>query len=270
MSELERAIAFEEAIREAGIERVVPFRYGHALFVPSLPRVWDVNLVRVEGATHASAEELAGEAERLQGEAGLEHRRIAVLDDEAGRRLESGFRALGWEVNRFLFMAYRGNGTRPADTSIVQEVERDAIRPVRAASVHDVPWGIDEDAVRQILAAGERYAAAVRPRYFAVLLEGRAVSVAELFSDGLTAQVEEVVTLPEARGRGYASATVMRAVDEALATGHDFVFLTADEDDWPKELYVRLGFETIGRKWTFTRRPARGDPGGTPPRGPAP
>ena len=268
MSELARAIAFEEAIREAGIERVLPFRYGHALFVPSLPRVWDVNLLRVEGVTGAGAEQLAGEAERLQGEAELEHRRIAVLDDETGARLESGFRALGWEVNRFLFMAYRGSGTRSADTSIVHEVERDAIRAVRAASVHDVPWGVDEEAARQILAAGERYAATIRPRYFAVVVDGRAVSVAELFSDGRTAQVEEVVTLPEARGRGYASATVMRAVDEALATGHDFVFLTADEDDWPKELYLRLGFATIGRKWMFTRRPAPAGRAETPPRDP--
>ena len=85
---------------------------------------------------------------------------------------------------------------------------------------------------------------------------GEVVSAADLFSDGRTAQVEDVVTSPEQRGRGYASAVVLRAVAEAKRTGHDFVFLIADDADWPKELYTRLGFAPLGRKWTFLRRPA--------------
>jgi hypothetical protein len=30
-------------------------------------------------------------------------------------------------------------------------------------------------------------------------------------------------------------------------------FLWADEDDWPKALYVKLGFEVVGRRWRFRR-----------------
>jgi predicted GNAT family acetyltransferase len=82
------------------------------------------------------------------------------------------------------------------------------------------------------------------------------VSAAELYSDGRIAQIEDVATLPEHRRRGYASAVVLRVVEEALATGHDLVFLTALDDDWPKELYARLGFEEIGRSWSFLRAPA--------------
>jgi hypothetical protein len=48
---------------------------------------------------------------------------------------------------------------------------------------------------------------------------------------------------------------IQRAVNEALATGHDFVFLTADADDWPKELYNRLGFEEVGTEWAFLKSP---------------
>jgi hypothetical protein len=32
---------------------------------------------------------------------------------------------------------------------------------------------------------------------------------------------------------------------------HDLTFLLAEEDDWPKELYRRLGFEPVGRIWDF-------------------
>ena len=30
-------------------------------------------------------------------------------------------------------------------------------------------------------------------------------------------------------------------------------FLVADDDDWPKEMYARVGFEGIGRRFEFTR-----------------
>ena len=35
--------------------------------------------------------------------------------------------------------------------------------------------------------------------------------------------------------------------------GHELIFIVADDDDWPKDLYARLGFDPIGRAWAFTR-----------------
>ena len=34
---------------------------------------------------------------------------------------------------------------------------------------------------------------------------------------------------------------------------HELVFIVGDEDDWPKDLYVRMGFRPIGRTWTCLR-----------------
>ena len=61
-------------------------------------------------------------------------------------------------------------------------------------------------------------------------------------SDGVIAQVEDVATLRDFRRRGLARATVTAAVDAALAMGHEAIFIVADDDDWPKDLYARLGF----------------------------
>jgi hypothetical protein len=33
------------------------------------------------------------------------------------------------------------------------------------------------------------------------------------------------------------------------------VFLTADDADWPKQLYAKLGFDEAAHHWRFTRRP---------------
>lgn len=259
MAELERAIAFEEALRERCAERVVPFRFGRALFNDSFPLVWDLNVLRVDDPTGATAELLAEEAERLHGEAGHGHRRVTVLDERAGRRLEPEFRALGWEPDCFLYMAWRGNGERKAPPADIREVEPSALRPLREEILRAEPWADSAEVVRQVVDSSFLVARTGNARHLAAFVEGEVASGADLYSDDRTAQVEDVSTFPAYRGRGLASAVVLHAVEEALDGRHDFVFLIADAADWPKELYKRLGFAPLGHKWTFLRRPSSSD-----------
>ena len=263
----ERALAFEELVRERRAERVVPFRWGVAVFNMSLPRVWELNLLRVEQTEGATAEALTEEAERVQGEAGLVHRRVSVVDEAAGAGLEADFREAGWRPSRFLAMVHRHPPTRTADVPGVVEVDRATLEPLRARTIGEEPWGNDPETVRQLLEASALTAQAVEVRHFAVVVDGTSASAADLYSDGKTAQIEDVTTLPEYRGRGCASAVVLRALAEAERAGHDFVFLVADDEDWPKELYARLGFEGVGRWYSFLRSPTSAPPGETPPRG---
>jgi hypothetical protein len=48
---------------------------------------------------------------------------------------------------------------------------------------------------------------------------------------------------------------VLAAADAARAEGADLVFLVADDEDWPKTLYARLGFDAAGPAWEFVRTP---------------
>jgi GNAT superfamily N-acetyltransferase len=107
--------------------------------------------------------------------------------------------------------------------------------------------------VDQLLDAKLLIARAVRARFFAVVVGGQVVTYTDLYDDGRTAQIEDVATLAEQRGHGYASAVVLRALQEARQSGCDLVFLAADEDDWPKVLYRRLGFDDLGRYVKFIR-----------------
>jgi ribosomal protein S18 acetylase RimI-like enzyme len=72
------------------------------------------------------------------------------------------------------------------------------------------------------------------------------VAYADLYVEPPNAQIEDVGTLEEHRGRGYASAVVLHAVELARRAGANFIFLVADAQDWPQHLYRRLGFEPIG------------------------
>jgi hypothetical protein len=76
MSDLERATAFEELIRDRCVERVVETRFGPALFNDTYSTIWFLNVLRAERPGDATAEEIAAESDRVQ--AGLGHRRVIL------------------------------------------------------------------------------------------------------------------------------------------------------------------------------------------------
>ena len=248
MSDLERAAAFEELIRDRCTERVVETRFGPALFNDTFSTIWNLNVLRADRPGDATAEEIAAEADHAQ--AGLAHRRVILPPGATG--LETGFRALGWEGDHFLFMVYRGGG-EPAETAHVEEVEPARLRPLREEIIREWQTEADRATVDQLIASDYLVWEAANARSFAVVEDGEVVSSAELFSDGEIAQVEEVQTLPSHRGQGHAKAVVTRAVEEAVAGGHEFIFLVADGGAWPKKLYRRLGFEEVGSRFAFLR-----------------
>ena len=222
-----------------------PFRYGTAVFTPELPLRYDSNFLYVDRLEpDTSADELRAEADRLFEQAGLRHRALLFPDARAGERLVPGFP--GWDVRRNVVMVHRREPDAAVDTSPVRELDERALRPPRRRQISTYPWGSDEVA-EQLLDSRLILARWVTVRCFGVQLDGDVVSYADLYQEGADAQVEDVATLEEHRGRGYAKAVVLRAVEEARASGAEFVFLVADEADWPKELYRRLGFETVGR-----------------------
>jgi ribosomal protein S18 acetylase RimI-like enzyme len=251
MSELERALEFL-ALADHGGTRRHPFAYGTALFDERLPRRWDSNYLLVERVPDGvSASELAAEAERIQGRAGLRHRKLELRDEQAGARLEPEFRELGWTVNRHLLMALHREPDRSADHTLVSEVDAAALREPRAEQLRGYDWAAEPEVLDQLHDAKTYIAEVVEARFFAVVAEGRPVSWTDLYLAGDTAQIEDVGTLESERRKGYASAIVLHAAEEARRAGAQLIFLVADDEDWPKELYRKLGFDELGRIYEF-------------------
>jgi len=252
---MKRAVEFARRFDERLVEEVVPTAHGRALRTPSLPRVYYANHLSVDLGAEATAAELIDELEPIFAAAGLGHRKVSV-DDELGARLAPDFRRLGWKVEELLVMPHRG-AIPDIDTSSVQEVGWEELEPIWAEGMRASPEIQNEEEVRQLVAAQHRRRVAVDVRYFAAHADGRIASYCELFSDDRTGQIESVMTLVPYRGRGLAKAVVVQALAESRATGHDFTFLVATADDWPKELYRKLGFETAGSIWDFLRQVAQ-------------
>jgi ribosomal protein S18 acetylase RimI-like enzyme len=236
VSQLARAYAFLDKADMAG-SRVLPSSVGTAVFHEALPRRLDSNFLRVEHG--ADPEAVRAEAERL------DRQMIFIPDSELGEQLVPFFKEQGWRVNRVVVMAQEREAEREGDPSLAREVLEEDLRPARARLNAGQPWGKPE--VMEQLFAGKRWIAEhVETRFFAIEADGELVSYTDLYQDGTEAQVEDVGTLPEHRGRGYATAVVLAAIAASRERGAEFVFLVADKEDWPKELYRRLGFDELG------------------------
>ena len=235
--ELERAFAFM-AKADMGGTTMEPSPFGTAVRAEEVPLRQDSNHLLVD-RTDAGATELAGELERLR------LRAIFVRDEETGERLAAGFGALGWKTHRHVVMALHRAPGRAADPTLVKKVDEATLRPLRRSITLGYPWGSPELA-EQLLVWKVLMSKSVDVRFFAVLVDGEAVAYADLYLGDGVAQIEDVLTVEEHRNRGYASAVVVRAIEQAQRAGAELIFLVADAEDWPKLLYKRLGFDPIG------------------------
>ena len=245
---LERALNFMRAGMSATADAVRSIDAGIVASTPSLPAVWAVNQVRVSAGL--TFEELVELAEEHQ--AGFDYRQVAVEHQAAGRQVEDAIRVAGWKVERDVVMVLSGPADRVGDMSVVDEAgEDEALELIRRWYGDDGPATSELD---QLVDYGRREIRALGDRLLGVRSgDGALVAITKLRSDGRTAQVEDVYTVPEARGRGFARALITRAVELTRDAGQDLVFIVADDADWPKLLYERLGFRSVGFLWQFHR-----------------
>ncbi len=90
-------------------------------------------------------------------------------------------------------------------------------------------------------------------RFFVGFVEGQMAGQATLLGIDGVSYLDSVVTRPEFRGRGVATATVLRAVQAGIERGDDLVHLLAVKDSGPQRLYERLGFRVEAEVVSFTR-----------------
>ena len=235
---------FERAIQDAVALRREEFEYGTALYNDELPRVYDANFVRFARAPHAAV--ISDLADELQ--ASLGHRKV-VLPESAAVAADE-LRSRGWKLNTLVTMAYRGVGFPPGSAEIVDTEE---LRDARRHSLEDIQR--DADATRQIVAFVERMASVVPTTLFGARPRGvdEIGAFCCLFQREGIGQIDEVTTVLRHRRQGLGDAVVRTAVSASLAAGDSLCFLVADEADWPREWYSRLGFSVIARRYELLR-----------------
>jgi GNAT superfamily N-acetyltransferase len=243
------ALAFLRHTAELAADEARPLDAGCVVRTPSLPLVWGLNHLRIAGPV--SYEQAVGLAEQHLGD--LPYRQLAVEHEHSARRLEEPLRADGWKPDRELLMALARAADCVPDTADVVEVEEDAAAELMRLWVSDDDK-MTAETLDQVVEATRREARVRAARNLGIRDEaGDLVAMTKLYSDGVTAQVEDVYTVPAWRNRACARRLITRAIALARDAEHELVFIVADDDGWPKQLYARLGFDPIGRMGMFHR-----------------
>jgi len=233
---------------------------GWAARTWSLPAVWTLNQVHLEAPTTAAAAlSLADEHQR-----DLPYRYVVVDDEASGRQLAEELSEDIWTSDRVVLMVLPTDTQQPpADHP--RGVERDIVALDEAQAtalmrrwVLEMHADIAQKELEEVLEYHRLEGRLWNERCFGCIGEdGTPANMVKLRSDGRVASVEDVYTRPEERRRGLARAVLTFVTGLARAERPEFTFLLADDDDWPKELYARVGFAPIGMRWSFRRsRPA--------------
>jgi ribosomal protein S18 acetylase RimI-like enzyme len=250
--ERDRAAGFVIGRHEAAADRVEPWEAGTAVLAPTLPDLWDANHLRVERRGRLDAEGLARAAGDVLGAAGGRHRAVVVPSEAEARRLAPGFADLGWDRDRLVLMALRGTPRERPGAPEARELPAEALASLRREMVLLEPWG-SAGVAAQLEDHQQRIRAVLSSRCFGAPGNGRPAASCELLAGDSVAEVCDVGTHPSHRGRGLARAVVTAAARAARGDGVELVVVTADADDWPRQLYARLGFEPVGLIERFRR-----------------
>jgi GNAT superfamily N-acetyltransferase len=158
---------------------------------------------------------------------------------------------------RLLWMRHRALAPSP-DGALVQAVDYDAVHRLRLAwhrEDFDYPLTDGSYFVQSRELALKRGA-----RVLAVLEDGEPIAFAQLMRTRRAAEITHVYVSADHRGRGLGTAVTCAAIADARS-GRDpsrsrrSLWICADEEDRPKELYARLGFAPVWTTVQFLRVP---------------
>jgi GNAT superfamily N-acetyltransferase len=243
-----RALAWRRGVHAAVCDVQRPWAHGTVVRATHLPNYWDFNVVRVEEDPGMGVDDLAAVADAELD--GLAHRRIDFDDAAVAEPLRAGFAAAGWRALRLVWMRHEQPPPPLGPDVAVEEVPYDAVQELRVAWHEEDFPGQDTGGYH---AQAKEVALARNVQVLTVREAGRPVAFAHIERDGGAAEVTQVYVHPDVRGGGRGTAMTRAAI---LAAGDvRDLWIAADDEDRPKELYARLGFRPALTSLEVTRMP---------------
>lgn len=244
-----RARAWRDGAQARICDVLEPWEHGTVRRAARYPGYYDYNAVRVDGDPHMSVEELIGFSDRAL--AGLAHRRIDIDEPAVAERYRPGFEALGWRATRLLWMRHEAPPPPGPDVAVAQ-VAFDAVYELREI------WALEEFPTEDFAAhyADAREVALTRDaKVLAVREDSHLIAFAQVERDAHNAEISQVFVHPDHRDGGRGTAMTRAAI--IASQDADDLWIVADDDDRPKQLYARLGFQPAWTTMEFLRLPRR-------------
>lgn len=256
MSDLGPLLRFWQAL-DARFQIVEPTWWGAVVSDPRFPAIWDANYARVEVDDPALglAEVEAASLPVLRA-SGARHSHTVVFHPEQVTGVLTGASSRGDELSWDTVMALEGDVPDPTTSADVREVmtfDRGFWeRYRRSLPEFDITEG---EAIEQLVDIEQTVLLPAGKRWFEIRDDGeRVVAQGSLLALEGVGYVDHIVTYPEARRRGHASAMTARIIEEARAMGLDHLFLLVERGSRARSVYERLGFIEVA-EWASTLGP---------------
>jgi hypothetical protein len=239
VKEIARFFELERRLLKRVSTRWEAFEFGVAYLDEECPERYYSSFLLVDtGLDDLTAAVVAESAERILGGADLRHRLVVVNDDRVAERLAPPLAALGYAPSWDAIMSHRHDPDREGDVA-VDEVPFAEVRPLIREMYRQNPDVTNDLADRFTEQQGKKERT-IGARFFVGNVDGQRAGNCELYVDGLDAQIENVGTLDEFRGRGVArsasnrsgapaSSSSCRPLFRGLAPGSSVVDMASDD-----------------------------------------
>lgn len=233
-----RALGWVHGLQAGVCDVVEPWEHGTVVRATRYPTYFDYNTVRVEEDPGMDVDALVAVAdEKLVG---LGHRRIDFDFASSADRLRGEFEVKGWKATRLIWL--RHDGSTPAgDRVAVESVPYDEVFDLRVAWIKEDPDFASLDPIGHFEAARE-VAMSRGAEVLAVRRAGTPIAFAQTQRAGDAAESSASSTCsPSIVDAGLGTSLTMASIDAARDIPE--FWICADDEDRPKQLYMRLGFE---------------------------
>ncbi len=223
-----------------------PWEHGVVVRAARFPRYFDLNVLRVEGDPQLSVDALIDVCDHALAD--LDHRRIDFDEASVAEPLRPEFCRRGFRSTRLVLMRFEGAPSTPTGLSVV-EVDYDAVRELRRVWHQEDFPGLDDS---QFKAQAREVGLALGTRTLAAHQDGQLIAYAALDVGDREVEIGALYVLPEHRGHGVGTALTLAAI--AASDRPKNLWICADDEDRPRQLYTRLGFQPV-ITWTEFLRP---------------
>ena len=231
------------------IGHVQPTWWGAVVTDERFPAVWDINYARIDvPAPDLTLREVAETLLPALSNAGTDVFHVVSFHPQETTGLLVELSTLGHRLTWDSVMDLAAEPSTPSVDAAIEELDGGPELWSRVEASLAL-FEVQADVSRQLRRLEEASFAMAGKRWFGVRdEEGLLVSLAALVTLEGVGYLDNVATFPLARGRGLATALVLRAIAEARAAGAQHVCLFADPDDMAVvKMYERIGFQEVGR-----------------------
>jgi GNAT superfamily N-acetyltransferase len=255
MSDVRAFLRFWRAL-DFAIERVVETPWGAVVSDARFPLIWDVNYARVDAERDVRLSDVRAALDRELARTGARHEHLVCFWPELQTGLLGELGRSGNRISWDIVMIHRGGDPEPPGVAVEEVKTFDdafwrAVRTSLAAFDVTEPASLD-----QLMRLEREVALPDGKRWFAIRrsLGEEPLALGALIEHEGVAYLDHIVTVPEARRRGYGSAMVRKIVQVARDDGMRWITLLADRGGKPADLYRRLGFEDLTYLASSVRR----------------